>query len=323
MAIAYFETMKIGRTRSGGCWTGLLVCLSLGCSSGGSAADVDGGGADQSTQSMSDTGTAIDATSGDDGQSPPPLTGGGPPDCVGPCCTIPEPGSACDAGDQDASCTTSASCGAANAATLTLPFNLVCNGQHWVAVGGDCGDSGVADNGCPTSQPQNGTACILDSGTSCQYGLQCSGTCDAGSVWPTPLQTPARVRAWRARVACPFRGKSAPPFVAPASGRHSRSGHAPDARVGARRAPRIARLAAGPRTSTAAGCTHHPRKSLQSTLSWRGALAGWALSWRRFPRSDVAAPRAPPREAARMGATQPARPRGAKEATRPSGPPPM
>ena len=173
--------MKIGRTRSGGCWTGLFVCLSLGCSSGGSAANVDGGGADQSTQSMSDTGTAIDATSGDDGPSPPPLTGGGPPDCVGPCCTIPEPGSACDAGDQDASCATSASCGAANAATLTLPFNLVCNGQHWVAVGGDCGDSGVADNGCPTSQPQNGTACILDSGTSCQYGLQCSGTCDAGS----------------------------------------------------------------------------------------------------------------------------------------------
>jgi len=172
--------MKIGQTCTAGRWTGVFVCVSLGCSSGSGAANVNDGGADQSTQSISDAGTAIDSTSGDDGQSPP-LTGGGPPDCFGPCCTIPQPGSACDAGDQDASCATSASCGAANAATLTLPFNLVCNGQDWVAVGGDCGDSGVADNGCPTSQPQNGTTCALDSGTSCQYGLQCSGTCDAGS----------------------------------------------------------------------------------------------------------------------------------------------
>jgi hypothetical protein len=93
----------------------------------------------------------------------------------------PRAGDACDGGALEASCQTSTSCGPAGTATLTLSFNVVCNGQQWVAVGGDCGDGGIADNGCPVAQPQNGAACTLDAGTSCQYGIQCSGTCDAGS----------------------------------------------------------------------------------------------------------------------------------------------
>jgi hypothetical protein len=139
--------------------------LSLGCSSGNGA--TPDGGADQSM-------------TGDDGGQP--NRGGGPADCFGPCCPNPQAGTACDAGALDASCAAATSCGNRASATLTLAFTVVCNGGTWVAVGGDCGDSGVADNGCPVSQPQNGAACTLDSGTSCQYGLQCSGRCDAGSA---------------------------------------------------------------------------------------------------------------------------------------------
>jgi hypothetical protein len=135
---------------------------------------------DQSVQLISDAGSALDSTPGEDGQSPP-LTGGGLPDCLGPCCMTPQPGAVCDASEQDASCSTSVRCGDATGVGLTLPFNLVCNGQHWMAVGGNCGDSGVADNGCPTIQPLNGAPCTLASGTSCQYGIMCSATCDAGS----------------------------------------------------------------------------------------------------------------------------------------------
>jgi hypothetical protein len=171
--------MNIGRTHADGRWAGILICLSLGCSSG-NAANPDGG-ADQSTQPISDASTVTDSTA-DDGASLPPNTGGGPPACLDLCCANPLPGTACDGGALDASCPSSLSCGNAASATLVLPFNVVCNGQTWVAVGGDCGDGGVADNGCPVSQPQNGAACTLDSGTSCQYGLRCSGTCDASST---------------------------------------------------------------------------------------------------------------------------------------------
>jgi hypothetical protein len=166
--------MSIGQLLTRASYLGALVCLSLGCSANSGAASADGGQADQSAPS----------TTLDDGGQPPLNTGGGP-DCAGPCCPIPQAGAACDAGDQDASCSTSVSCGSGNGPSLTLPFNLVCDGQKWGAVGGYCGDGGLADNGCPTAQPQNGAECALDSGTSCQYGLVCDTMCDAGAVIAT------------------------------------------------------------------------------------------------------------------------------------------
>ncbi len=164
--------MNIGQSLACASCLGALVCLSLGCGSSSRAASTDGGGADQSAPSTSD-----------DGGQQPPNTGGAP-DCAGPCCPTPQTGAACGAGEEDASCPTSVSCGGGSGATLTLPFNVVCDGQKWVAVGGDCGDGGVADNACPTGQPQNGATSALDSGTSCQYGLVCNTMCDAGAVMP-------------------------------------------------------------------------------------------------------------------------------------------
>lgn len=40
---------------------------------------------------------------------------------------------------------------------------------------------GVADNGCPTKQPNKGDPCSLPEGTWCQYALVCPAKdCDAG-----------------------------------------------------------------------------------------------------------------------------------------------
>jgi len=157
----------------------VAACLfAAGCSTGGGAASADAGALDQAAQAAADSGLGSDSGSGDGGM--PVLGGGGLPDCFGSCCTTPRAGTACDAGEEDASCSTSVSCGAAGP-SLTLPYSLVCNGEQWLAQGGDCGDGGIADNGCPTSQPQNAAACTLPNGTSCQYGLVCAGSCDAGA----------------------------------------------------------------------------------------------------------------------------------------------
>jgi hypothetical protein len=171
--------MNIYPSLAGPCLAGFVVCFSLGCSSSNGAANVDGGGADQSAQHDD---AALDANAGDGGLPSPPYTGGGgPPVCTDVCCMNPPPGAGCDGGALDASCSAYKSCGPAHAANLNLAFTVMCNGQQWVAVGGDCGDAGIADNGCPVTQPLNGAACTLDAGTSCQYGIMCSGTCDAGS----------------------------------------------------------------------------------------------------------------------------------------------
>jgi hypothetical protein len=104
--------------------------------------------------------------------------GGGLPNCMGVCCTNPTAGSACAAADEGTSCHGSTLCPGG----LILSQTLQCTVGAWTAQSGVCSaDGGLADNGCPGSQPANGTACSLADGGACQYALVCSGTCDAGA----------------------------------------------------------------------------------------------------------------------------------------------
>jgi hypothetical protein len=144
------------------------------------------------------TDTSTTPSSADAGNVLPPLGGGGPPDCTGPCCDVPQAGAGCSAADTDASCPSSVRCSGG----LGLPFAVVCDGTHWSARGGDCGDSGVADNGCPTSQPQDGHGCSLADATSCQYSLICSGSCDAGSTSAVDAGSDAAAGSSMAGVGC-------------------------------------------------------------------------------------------------------------------------
>jgi hypothetical protein len=105
--------------------------------------------------------------------------GGGPPVCAGVCCGNETPGSPCDMVDAGMQCPGATSCPGG----LILPTTLTCVAGKWSVASGVCGaDGGVADNGCPDSQPANGAPCTLPDGGHCQYGLMCSRVCDAGAT---------------------------------------------------------------------------------------------------------------------------------------------
>jgi hypothetical protein len=160
----------------------MSLALLAGCSTS-SNAPVEAS-PDASAAAALDASASPDASAVPDADAAAPNTSGGgglgAPDCFGPCCSTPQAGAPCGDAGADASCPTSVRCDGG----LGLPFSLVCDGQQWVAHGGYCGDAGIADNGCPTSQPQSGAVCSLPDGTSCQYSLVCSSTCDAATTTP-------------------------------------------------------------------------------------------------------------------------------------------
>jgi hypothetical protein len=154
--------------------TGCLALL-FGCgstaSSAGTAADASDGGALVEAGGPSEDGSdgAMGIVNGG---------GGGPPVCQG-CCGNETPSSPCVTVDAGTQCPGATSCPGG----LILPTTLTCLAGTWSVASGVCGaDGGVADNGCPDSQPANASPCSLPDGTHCQYGLMCSGHCDAGAA---------------------------------------------------------------------------------------------------------------------------------------------
>jgi hypothetical protein len=153
------------------------VCVAalFGCgssaNSGGNAADAAEGGSLVEAGALGDDGS--DGATGIINGS-----GGGPPVCVGGgCCGNETPDTPCDTVDAGTQCPSATTC----AGGLILPTTLTCVAGRWTVASGVCGpDGGVADNGCPNSQPANGAPCALPDGGHCQYGLMCSGVCDAG-----------------------------------------------------------------------------------------------------------------------------------------------
>jgi hypothetical protein len=156
----------------------LLSPLALACSSPSPAAEATGDAASRDASDASPTGDASD----DAPALADSLGGGGGPDCQNACCATPRPvaGGACATADAGLVCPTSTTC----AGGLILPWSLTCVSGAWKASGGACDvGSGVADNGCPSSQPTKGSACTLPEGTWCQYALVCAPKdCDAGAV---------------------------------------------------------------------------------------------------------------------------------------------
>jgi hypothetical protein len=143
-----------------------------------------------------------------------PEGGGGAPDCLNACCKDPRPasGGACATSDEGLVCETSTAC----AGGLLLPWSLTCTAGAWTKKGGTCDvGGGVADNGCPTSQPTPGSTCTLPEGTWCQYALSCPPKdCDAGA----PVDASSGDGSASGGTGCaPVAGKVGPAFC--------RSGH--------------------------------------------------------------------------------------------------